>query len=143
MKANYKNKVIIKTLSFILIIFLLCFLIIKVIVYNKSYDINIKIVDNINSELYELVTFYDYNELTLQYEITEQYVSKENILYTIFNYYNLEYSLDSLVCENGTLNIILNDNVINITDFKKMKLSCKCLHIDKIILNYNNKIIEI
>ena len=145
----FKSKIIKILLSFILIL-LFTFGTIKIFKIKESNNINIKYVNKIESNLYQKINVYDYNENTSQYEIKELMFTKDNIYEEIFYYYNdkFSYSLDSIEVEenNKIKNIIINlkDNSkdINISDFKLLKLTYRQLNINNIIIKYkDNQII--
>ena len=145
----FKSKIIKILLSFILIL-LFTFGTIKIIKIKESNNINIKYVNKIESNLYQKVNVYDYNENTSQYEIKELMFTKDNIYEEIFYYYNYKfsYSVDSIEVEenNKIKNIIINlkDNSkdINLNDFKLLKLTYRQLNINNIIIKYkDNQII--
>lgn len=136
-----KNKVL-KILLFSVIFIFVSVLGSKIIIDNRNYNINVKYVDEINSELYDLVTVYNYNDITKRYDIIEMTVKKDEFLYSIFNYYNkdLKYKLNSIFKEEDiiTINLEDGDNEIDFYLIKIMKLSYSCLDVNKIIVNYND-----
>lgn len=145
----FKSKIIKILLSFILIL-LFTFGTIKIFKIKESNNINIKYVNKIESNLYQKINVYDYNENTSQYEIKELLFTKDNIYEEIFYYYNdkFSYSVDSIEVEenNKIKNIIINlkDNSkdINLNDFKLLKLTYRQLNINNIIIKYkDNQII--
>lgn len=145
----FKSKLIKILLSFILIL-LFTFGTIKIFKIKESNNIDIKYVNKIESNLYEKINVYDYNENTSQYEIKELMFTKDNIYEEIFYYYNdkFSYSVDSIEVEenNKIKNIIINlkDNSkdINLSDFKLLKLTYRQLNINNIIIKYkDNQII--
>jgi hypothetical protein len=145
----FKSKLIKILLSFILIL-LFTFGTIKIFKIKESNNINIKYVNKIESNLYQKINVYDYNENTSQYEIKELMFTKDNIYEEIFYYYNdkFSYSVDSIEVEenNKIKNIIINlkDNSkdINLNDFKLLKLTYRQLNINNIIIKYkDNQII--
>lgn len=145
----FKSKIIKTLLSFILIL-LFTFGTIKIFKIKESNNINIKYVNKIESNLYQKINVYDYNENTSQYEIKELMFTKDNIYEEIFYYYNdkFSYSVDSIEVEenNKIKNIIINlkDNSkdINLNDFKLLKLTYRQLNINNIIIKYkDNQII--
>lgn len=145
----FKSKLIKILLSFILIL-LFTFGTIKIFKIKESNNINIKYVNKIESNLYQKINVYDYNENTSQYEIKELMFTKDNIYEEIFYYYNdkFSYLVDSIEVEenNKIKNIIINlkDNSkdINLNDFKLLKLTYRQLNINNIIIKYkDNQII--
>jgi len=132
------KKKIIKYLLVIILIASFTFVYIEISKHNESFDIQVKKVDEINSELYDLVTLYEYNESLSQYVIQYKYIKKEYVIYDIFEFYNkdLIYSMESFKLEDDNLIIKLDnlDNEINeVYTFKKMKLSFKSININKLI----------
>ena len=145
----FKSKIIKILLSFILIL-LFTFGTIKIFKIKETNNINIKYVNKIESNLYQKINVYDYNENSSQYEIKELMFTKDNIYEEIFYYYNdkFSYSVDSIEVEenNKIKNIIINlkDNSkdINLNDFKLLKLTYRQLNINSIIIKYkDNQII--
>lgn len=137
-----KNKVL-KILLFSVIFIFVFVLGSKIIIDNRNYNINVKYVDEINSKLYDLVTVYNYNDITKRYDITEMTVKKDEFLYSIFNYYNkdLKYKLNSIFKEEDiiTINLEDGDNEIDLYLIRIMKLSYSYVNVNKIIINYNDK----
>lgn len=137
-----KNKVL-KILLFSVIFIFVSVLGSKIIIDNRNYNINVKYVDEINSKLYDLVTVYNYNDITKRYDITEMTVKKDEFLYSIFNYYNkdLKYKLNSIFKEEDiiTINLEDGDNEIDLYLIRIMKLSYSYVNVNKIIINYNDK----
>ncbi len=134
---------ILKILLVSIVIIFICVLGSKIISNNNSYSINIKYVDEIDSEIYDLIYFYDYNEITSQYDIKQIKVLKNNNLHSIFNYYNmdLKYKLNSItkIEEVITINLDDGDRELDMNLIRVMKLSFSCVEVKKVIINYNNK----
>lgn len=131
------------TIIFIIIL-LFSFIIIKINNHKKSNNIEINYVNELNSELYNFIYLYDYNENTCQYECKKETMEKDNVLEYIFYYYN-----DNLIYDLETINIIDNTVYIKLKKnknqklerkiFKKMKLSYNSLLINKLIVSFNNE----
>lgn len=131
------------TIIFIIILLFSC-IIIKINNHKKSNNIEINYVNELNSELYNFIYLYDYNENTCQYECKKETMEKDNVLEYVFYYYN-----DNLIYDLETINIIDNTVYIKLKKnknqklerkiFKKMKLSYNSLLINKLIVSFNNE----
>lgn len=121
------------------LIIILCFVFSFLYVYKhkESFDINVKVVDEIQSDLYTKVKFYNYNDVLGKVTIEEKYIRNENVIYEIFNYYNMNSNLRivSYLKENDILLLELNDIFHDEITLKKMKLSYHCLNIENIQIN--------
>lgn len=138
MKYVYKSKILIYS---IITIFVLSFtfLLFKINEKTSENNYNVKYVNKIESELYEFIKVYNYNDNSGQYEVTDYIVTKNNSLYEIFYYYNDEnYEIKSLELNNDILYITLKDvEDLNLFCFRKMKLSYKFLNINTLIVKNN------
>lgn len=134
---------LLKITIILIIILLFSFIIIKINNNKKSNNIEINYVNELNSELYNFIYLYDYNENTCQYECKKETIEKDNVLEYIFYYYNdnLIYDLESICLNNDIVYLtIKNDNQeLQKNIFKKMKLSYEDLSINKLIIKYNNQ----
>lgn len=134
---------LLKITIILIIILLFSFIIIKINNNNKSNNIEIKYVNELNSELYNFIYLYDYNENTCQYQCKKETIEKDNVLEYIFYYYNdnLIYDLESISLNNDIVYLtIKNDNQeLQKNMFKKMKLSYEILTINKLIVKYNDQ----
>ena len=139
-----KRKIMKLTLCFVSII-LFSFLFIKVLNHNNSDEVIVKKVDRLESNLYDLVTFYKFDDSKGNYIVEHKYVRKENSVYEIFNYYNIDlrYDINNIALENNILKININSSEISMHIFKKMKLSYQSINIDKLIIQCNNIEIEV
>lgn len=127
----------------LVILLLFSYFIIKINNNKKNNNIEINYVNELNSELYNFINLYDFNNNTGQYECKQIIVEKENTLEYIFYYYNndLLYDLENIRLNNNTLFLTIqnNDNEFSKSMFKKMKLSYEDLSINKLIIKYNNE----
>lgn len=134
---------LLKITIILVIILLFSFIIIKINNNKKSNNIEIKYVNELNSELYNFIYLYDYNENTCQYQCKKETIEKDNVLEYIFYYYNdnLIYDLESISLNNDIVYLtIKNDNQeLQKNMFKKMKLSYEILTINKLIVKYNDQ----
>jgi len=148
MSHKNRSKIITIILSFIFILFLFYFTN-RIIISKKDNEIVVKYVNKIESDLYLNLYVYDYDYNSNQYLIKELKFTKYNILYKIFYYYNdkFNYKLDLIEYENSDNNILIiklkDDNVININDFKLMKLTYNQLKIKNIKILTNNETIVV
>jgi len=148
MSHKNRSKIITIILSFIFILFLFYFTN-RIIISKKDNEIVVKYVNKIESDLYLNLYVYDYDYNSNQYLIKELKFTKYNILYEIFYYYNdkFNYKLDLIEYENSDNNILIiklkDDNVININDFKLMKLTYNQLKIKNIKILTNNETIVV
>lgn len=145
--VNYMNKnkksIVIFNVFLLLIILLTTFISLHYTKNISFFDYDIKYVESIQSDLYQSVKLYKYNERSNNYEINETYILKEEILYHVFYYYNndLDYNLSGFNIDDTTVHIKLeNDNKeIDLLIFKLMKLSYESIQINKLIISYNNQ----
>lgn len=139
-----KNNIFKIFLCFVIVV-VSSILFIKVLKHNNYNEISVKIVEELDSTLYDLIVFYKYNEDSGNYNVEKKYVRKENSIYEVFNYYNtdLKYNLSNISFENNVLRFNINSSEISLHTFKIMKLSYQSINIDKFIIYYNEKEIEI
>lgn len=134
---------LLKIIVTLIILLLFSYFIIKINNNKKNNNIEINYVNELNSELYNFINLYDFNNNTGQYECKQIIVEKENTIEYIFYYYNddLLYDLENIKLENNTLFLTIknNDNEFQKNIFKKMKLSYEDLSINKLIITYNNQ----
>lgn len=140
------SKKIIKYLIIILIFIVCIIFTFRLVKKNNFKNLNIKYVNEIQSELYEKVTLYKFNNEYSQYDLVIDYVDKDNFVNYIFNYYYedsiyvlKDYKLDK---ENVILEID-NINNVNVNDFKLIKLSFLSLNFKKVSIKCNERIYKL
>lgn len=140
------SKKIIKYLIIILIFIVCIIFTFRLVKKNNFKNLNIKYVNEIQSELYEKVTLYKFNNEYSQYDLVIDYVDKDNFVNYIFNYYYedsiyvlKDYKLDK---ENVILEID-NINNVNVNDFKLIKLTFLSLNFKKVSIKCNERIYKL
>ena len=140
------SKKIIKYLIIILIFIVCIIFTFRLVKKNNFKNLNIKYVNEIQSELYEKVTLYKFNNEYSQYDLVIDYVDKDNFVNYIFNYYYedsiyvlKDYKLDK---ENVIIEID-NINNVNVNDFKLIKLSFLSLNFKKVSIKCNERIYKL
>lgn len=111
--------------------------------YKNNATINTQYVKTIESELYDFITVYNYNEHKGNYECSEIIINKDYSIESVFYYYSeADYDLINYEFEENVLilNVLCQSTQINQNVFQKMKLSYKSLGIKEIIINYKNNI---
>lgn len=136
----------IKILIIILILIVMGIFSYRLIYKNNYSDINVKYVNEIESELYCKVKLYDYNNETGQYDINDKYIDENYLIYYIFNYYNKDYNVLLKDYQFDSESLILEINYekdIDLNVFKLMKLSYLSCNIKNLSIKNNNVVYKI